>query len=89
MIVSDPDTLIQHIEKAHQAGAVEILCWETPTVWRGSLRFKVVFKTSKKMSLHTADILQIHISLNYPNHKIHNLQIEDLSKVSIIYSINY
>jgi len=87
MTVSDPDTLIQHIEKAHHAGVIEILCWETPTMRRGCLMFKVVFKTIKKMSTRTADMLQIHIALNYPNHTIHNMQIEDFSKVVISYSM--
>jgi hypothetical protein len=92
MTQKDPDTLMQHIERAQRAGAVEILSWDCKCVptshhMEWDMMFKLVFKTGKKMSLRTADILSIHISLNYPNHKIHNLQIEDLSKVLISYSI--
>jgi hypothetical protein len=84
----DPDTLLQHIEQAQHVGAVQILswmCYGEPIL--GRTMFKVVFKTNKKMSTRTADMLQIHISLNYPNHTIHNMQIEDFSKVIISYSM--
>lgn len=90
MSAYDPDTLMKDIERAHRGDAIEILSWGpvTQCFSRGWAIFRVVFKTNAIMTPKTADKLSIHISLNYPNHKIHNLQIIDQSTVKISYSFS-